>query len=228
MYGIEVITPAAALPVSVDTLKRRLRLNSGSAEDQDLEDWLWLAVERFELDTLRPVLPTTYRQYVSRWPGSWPARGVVSLGGGAEVFLADQSAGDWWQAERHARQGLVLGRGGVTAVAGVTQILADGSTAAVTGYGVDLHTPPARVLFPNGPPAATAGTYSPVGYVEYTAGWPDAGSVPRSVQAALYLLAGHFYRNREAFTDGKLEEMPLGWSPVCRKYALGITGDWGQ
>jgi len=122
---------------------------------------------------------------------------------------------------------LVLGRGGVTAVTAVKRYTAAGDIETVTGWRSDVKTPPSRVFFPDGIPAKD---YDPAGYVEFAAGWANAGAVPKTVLGALKLLAGHWYENREAYRDSafELRETPLGWASVCRSYSLGLSGDWGQ
>lgn len=199
MYGIEIVTPAAA-PIAAAALRARLRMNDAS-QDDSLAEFLGTAVEQFEDEAGRPVLATVYRQVLSRWPCG----------------------------------PIVLARGGVTAVGNVCRYLADGSAEELDPdtWRADLLTPPARVCLDATPEAvatASGATVTPVGYVEYTAGWPNASAVPQRVRTALMLLAGHFYRNREAFRDSAFEmrELPKGWASVVDRYRLGLTGDLGQ
>lgn len=63
MYTIEVITPPATEPVSVNELKAQLRLNDDS-EDTLLSAYIKTARELFEAYTGRAVHPTTFRQHV--------------------------------------------------------------------------------------------------------------------------------------------------------------------
>ncbi|MDY3558119.1 head-tail connector protein [Gemmata sp. JC673] len=198
MYGLTIVTPAAA-PVTAAELRDRLRIN-GTAEDGDLTEFLASAVERFEDDTGRPVLTTGYRQDLAQWP----AGGLI-----------------------------VLGRGGVTAVTAVKRYLADGSTETLAAdqWRADLLTPPARVQLAAVPARVTTAAgiaVSPVGCVEFTAGWANAAAVPKQVLTALKLLAGHWYENREAHTEKKLAELPDGWARVVSRYKLGLSGSWGQ
>lgn len=198
MYSVEVHTAAASAPVTAAELRAWLRLND-SAEDATLTELLAAAVERFEDDTRRPVLPTVYRQYLDRWPV------------GCEI---------------------VLGRGGVTAVASVSRYLADGTTTeAVTGYLANLRTPPARVVLAGLPAeveTAAGVAVRPVGFVQFSAGWANAAAVPRAVLVALKSLAGHWYENREAFTERDLGPTAEGWGRVVTGHRLGLSGDWGQ
>lgn len=193
MFAVEVVTPPAGVPITPEQLRTRLRLND-PAEDPELAEFLAAAVEQFELDTLRPVLATVYRQYLARWPA-----GVI-----------------------------VLGRGGVSNVAAVRWYQPDGTLADIAAgdWHADIATPPPRVYLDQIPP----GQSSPVGCVEFTAGWPDPAAVPPVVRIALMLLAGHWYENREAYRDSPFEmrTLPAGWWSVVNKFKLGIVGDWGQ
>lgn len=199
MFAITVLNPPAAAPITAAELRARLRLND-AAEDTALTEWIAAAVDRFEHDTGRPVLATTYRQDLSRWP-SGP---------------------------------IVLGRGGVTAVAAVRRNL-DGSVEdlAADQWRADLDTPPARVTLAATPATVTTAagiSISPVGSIEFTAGYENAAAVPKLLRTALMLLAGHWYGNREAYRDSAFEmrETPQGWKAITARYRVGLSGDWGQ
>ena len=199
MYGVEVLTAPSAEPVTVAELRTRLRLNH-TAEDTDLAEFLSAAVEQFEQDCNRPILSTTYRQSLSRWPHD----GII-----------------------------VLGRGGVTAVSAVKSYAADGSAEDLDAdaWLAVLSTPPARVELAMIPvEVLTAGgiVRRPVGCVEFTAGWASAAAVPALVKRGVKLLAAHFYEHREAYREGKLDELPIGWWNLVNKFKLGVSGDWGQ
>jgi hypothetical protein len=229
MYGLAVTVPPTA-PITAAELRARLRLND-PAEDADLDEFLASAVELFEHDTGRPVMATTYRQYLSRWPygplapaaagAPWPP-GAWEI---APVLFGVPGSG--WPTGR-----IVLGRGGVTAIAGVYRYLADGTTTeALTGWSADLVTPPPRIQLAAAPAAVASASgipVSPVGYVEFTAGWPNKAAVPPFLLTALKLLAGHWYENREAYRVGQLTELPDGWCRAVTRYKTGLTGDWGQ
>lgn len=226
MYGLEVITPPAAAPVPAADLRAWLR-TSDTAEDALLTDLLGAAVDLFEHDTGRPVLATTYRQYLSRWPGGLYTPALLQLGGYADWTRYRPDPWRWPGAP------LVLGRGGVTAVAAVRRYLADGTTEAIdpAAWHADLATPPARVYLDSSPPVVTTAAgvpVSPAGYVEFTAGWPDPASTPTAVKTAVKLLAAHWYTNREAFREGAMAEVPVGWTRVVARYRTGVSGDWGQ
>lgn len=211
MFGLTVQTPPAAGPVTAEKLRGRLRLNH-TAEDELLDELLAAAVELFELDAGRPVLATTYRQHLAAWPFG---------------YLVDSTV------DPMARipGAIVLGRGGVTSVTGLYRTLGDGSAEAVTGWAADLVTPPARVRLASAPPPATTSAgllVSPVGYVEFVAGWANAAAVPALVTNALCLVAAHWYQHRAAYTERTLDELAGGWRRVVDKFRSGLSGPWGQ
>lgn len=227
MYGIVVVTPPASAPVTTAEMRAWLRLNH-TAEDSILDDLVAAAVDQFETEAQRPVLATVYRQHLSRWPiGSGVAGLPPLIAAGYPPAVLATAAGI---SSVYPGQ-VVLGRAGVTAIAGVSRTLADGTYQSLTGWSADLVTPPARVTLAAVPdPVTTAAgvPVSPVGYVQYTAGWADAAAVPKRVKTAIRLLAAHWYRNREAFTERKLDRLAAGWRTIVLQYGLGLTGDWGQ
>ena len=115
-------------------------------------------------------------------------------------------------------------RANVTAVASVTYFDADGETAALADWRADLIEVPAVVYLPGGAYPAVQADRRRVGYVQFTAGWPDAAAVPKPVKTAIKLLAAHWYRFREAYQPGaELAELPQGFRAVCDLYDSGLT-----
>jgi len=96
-------------------------------------------------------------------------------------------------------------------------------TANSSTYHADTISIPATIRFDSYP--TTSSTISPVAYVEFTAGW---ATVPEPVKLAIKLLAGHYYQNREAYTETDLDELPKGFRAVCDLYETGLIGNWGM
>jgi hypothetical protein len=65
--------------------------------------------------------------------------------------------------------------------------------------------------------------------IRYIAGYslpgdsPDVWPLPKLVRAAMLIMVGHFYENRESTTDIKMDEIPLGVSVLLRRYKLGMS-----
>lgn len=66
MYQIEITTDSSSLVVSLSELKAHLRLNTGSAEDNDLTAYILTAQHMFEAYTGRSLVTREYRQHVPK------------------------------------------------------------------------------------------------------------------------------------------------------------------
>jgi len=95
-------------------------------------------------------------------------------------------------------------------------------TVAITEYDVDTVSNPARIMpaFGKSWPSDVKSTLNPV-YVEYIAGFgDDSADVPYDVKWALFMLTAHFYENREATTDMKLIETPMGVDSLLARHKV--------
>lgn len=119
-----------------------------------------------------------------------------------------------------------LMRGNVTAVGGVYYYNASDTLTTAAGYLTDLISTPAAVWFTTYPTTST--TRANVAYVDFTAGYANAGAVPDDIKLAIKLLAAHWWENREAFTDRNLTSLPFGFNAIASKYKTGVTGPWGM
>ena len=199
MFNVEATTTPSQ-PLVAGDLRTHLRLND-QGEDTQLTEFLAAAVERFEDDTRRPVLSTTYRQYLTKWPADLSI--VLGRGGVTSVTAVKKYAADG------------------TTTSDVTGYLADLKTAPVR---VVLPDAPDELETSAGVPLQT------VGYVEFVAGWANAAAVPKAVLVAIKMLAAHWYEQREAYRDSAFEmrTTPDGWARIVARYRLGLSGDWDQ
>jgi uncharacterized phiE125 gp8 family phage protein len=97
----------------------------------------------------------------------------------------------------------------VTMVSGTDYRLVRGPTHHV------LELPPADGLWPWTANRGDAVT------VEYSAGYGFAADVPRGIKAAMLLLVGHLYENREAVSKDAGVEVPLGLQPLLFPFRSG-------
>jgi uncharacterized phiE125 gp8 family phage protein len=193
--SIEVLTPPDAEPVEAAELAAHLRLNTGTAEYEALDAFIRSARELFERSTGRAVLPTQFRQWLPRFC--------------APVDLL---------------------RGPVTAIDAVGYLDADGDEQALDGeegeYAADLTGIPAVVYVPDGAyPVLHADTLRPA-WIDFTAGWEASSGgneVPEVVVTAIKLLAAHYYRFRESYTEAPLRDLPQGFQAVVNLYDTGLT-----
>lgn len=123
---------------------------------------------------------------------------------------------------------LELPRPPLQSVATITYVDEDGvsHTLAAADYLVDTAREPGRVVLKSGATWPSA-TLRPAAGIEvaYTAGYGDAGDdVPRAIRAALLLLVGHWYENREAVMEGARagQETPLAVDMLLATYRV-----WG-
>lgn len=55
--------------------------------------------------------------------------------------------------------------------------------------------------------------------IVYDAGYSDLGiPLPADLEAAVLLMVGHLYMNREAVTDGNVREVPMGVKSITNRY----------
>lgn len=85
MYAVEILTAPDSLPVTAEQLRKHLGLNDDS-EDEELAEWIAAAVERFEVDTRRPVLATVCRR-------TWHDRKARSCSPGQRGGSGEPAAG---------------------------------------------------------------------------------------------------------------------------------------
>lgn len=119
---------------------------------------------------------------------------------------------------------ICLRKGDVQSVTSVKYIDNDDvvQTVDTAIYDVDIYSNPARVIsaFGKSWPSDVKDTLNAV-YVEYVAGFGDDSSdVPDDLKWALFLLTGHFYENREATTDLKLIETPMGVDSLLARHKV--------
>lgn len=116
-------------------------------------------------------------------------------------------------------------RGHVLSVQSVTYYDADDELQTLTGWNLDTAEVPAVVYLPDEDYPALSTKRRRPAYVEFTCGWANSGTVPAAVKVAILLMAGHYYRFREALTDAPAKELPYGFRAVCDLFGTGLN--WG-
>lgn len=97
-------------------------------------------------------------------------------------------------------------------VSAVSSVVADGD--AITGAAAFGDSP--AVLVPGADWPAVTGEGYPV-VITYTAGYE---TVPADLALAVKLLVAHWYKYREAVTDGAPSEVPLGLESILSRYRI--------
>lgn len=116
--------------------------------------------------------------------------------------------------------------GPIDSVGSITYIDSAGAsqTLATSVYDVDLYNRPGRVFLKYNQewPSIRGDTYGIV--VNYTAGYGTASTdVPEDVRIAILMLAAHWVRTREAVSDEKLMEVPMGFRHLLSRQRTVIA-----
>ena len=98
----------------------------------------------------------------------------------------------------------------------------DADPMDTAGYRLNDFVAPARVEPVSGWPSMTAGTNAI--RIRYTAGYEidsdGVSAMPAKIRAAILLMLGHLYANREAVAAGAMSELPLGVEALLRPRRL--------
>lgn len=107
---------------------------------------------------------------------------------------------------------LRLMRGPVSAIASIQYVDAAGATQSWTDYRADIYRTPARITPVFGGAYPTAQEIVNAVIVEFTAGYASSSAVPQIAKGAIFLLAAHWFRNRESTVIGSItKEIELSY-----------------
>lgn len=95
------------------------------------------------------------------------------------------------------------------------------TASSSTLYEPDLYSVPGRLCLRYGQAWPTARDIQNSITVTYVSGYGSAGSsVPGAIKAAILLIIGHLYENREAVDLNNLEELPMGAKFLLEPYRV--------
>ena len=117
------------------------------------------------------------------------------------------------------RRELTLPMPPLVSVESVTHLDAGGTPQTIepAAYHLDRTTTPGRIVPVEAWPATP---YRPEAVViAYTAGFPEPASIPADLLAALRLIVGHLYENREASAAVQLHEVPMAVQTILTEHA---------
>lgn len=208
--GLRTIEPASAELVSVAEAAAHLRLDAYGSPPA------------YEDETLIGYLITAAREYVEGLTGLTLAPATLELRGRSFPGLCR------WEGD----SGIELRTAPVSGIVSVSYVDGDGATQAMStsDYVLDADAL-VPVLFP-AYGASWPGVRDEPGAVRirFTAGYDAGGSpsvdlLPRSLRAALLLMVGHLYENREETTRGEggstlVNPIPLGISALIERYRV--------
>lgn len=201
MEHLEVITPPAIEPVTLDEAKKHLRVDID--DDDDFISSLISAARVIAEALLRQTLiATTYDWYLDEFPAS--ANGYYNR------LVRQMGPGPNWLPNGAAI--LYLPKPPLVSVASVKYYDSTGTLETVdpsryavsTGIGSRIQ-PVVGNVWPVVRPQIDGVV------IRYTAGLADASAVPANVKAAMKLLLGNWYENRESTVIGTIvNELPDG------------------
>jgi hypothetical protein len=188
MGRFQIITPPATEPVTAQEAMTHLKQDDGS--DIDLVSGLITAARLWcEVQTEKQFLPAAYQltldSFYDRDWCYWEDVGLGPLGLGYGVY----------------RWIMRLPRPPLMAIQSITYVDTSGNLQVLdpSQYQVDAFSEqPARVSPAYGKIWPVARVQLAAVQVNYTAGYASAPQVPANLKAAIKLLVGHWYVNREA------------------------------
>lgn len=192
------VTGAPAVePVTLDEAKQHLRVDA-SDEDALIAALISAARIRLEEHCERAFITQTWRLSLSGWPVSGE---------------------------------IVLPRPALLTVTGITYV--DSANVTTTydaaNYAVVTDAEPGIVMLKSGCswPSAELMVGLPV-RVAYTCGYGSiAANVPGPIRAAMLLLVGHLYENRESVTAQNLQVLPQGVEWLVEPYRITYLQEYG-
>lgn len=207
-YGIRLVTPVTDEPISLEEAWAHLRLPlDGSPPSTDHDTWL--------TDIGIPGA----RDYCEHFLGGAIAPQTLEL----------------------ATKGFPIGfvplpLGPVQSIVSVAYTDANGDPQTMTSsdYVLDNYVQPARLSLAYGASWPTALDFANSVKIQYVAGYsladdsPQINPLPSGIRAAMLLMLGHLFENREATaqstaTSSLVDELPLGVAALLERYRLRLS-----
>lgn len=177
MSLVQTVAPTVE-PITLDEAKLHLRVDDPS-EDALIESLITAAREQAEEFTRRQLCTATWRMKL-----------------------------DWFPCDPNefGRSEIVLPKPPLQSVTSITYVDADGATQTLSSslYTVDTSSEPARLVPAYGEVWPTPRSQADSVTVTFVAGYGAASAVPASVKAAMKLLIGHLYENRQSVVTGTI------------------------
>jgi uncharacterized phiE125 gp8 family phage protein len=218
-YGLRIISGPESEQISLELARAHLRLDAEGSPAEHPDDF-WLtevgipaAREACESELGRAIAPQTFEIALRGFPGWFP---------GLEVYSVDGLVYPW---------AISLPMSPVESILSVKYVDADGNEQTWDPANFILDTwSDVNVIY-----TATGVSWPPTGVVpnavkvRYVAGYslpddsPLSYPLPKAIKAAMLLMLGHLYEAREATSELKLEEIPLGVSSLLERYRLRLS-----
>lgn len=202
-YGLQIVTPPASKPLTLDEIKHHLRILADDADNDLLDSYQGAAVDYIQQLTGRQLLQSVWLMTLDGFPG----------------IKVDEHRPPGW------RYGIIrVPKPPLRAVNSVQYVDTDGNlqTLAVTEYQVSTASEPGRIAPARFKvwPVADPHSFDAV-RVAFTAGWANADLVPEGIKQAVRLLVGHLNEHREATIEQALSIVPFGLQAFIRSQGYG-------
>jgi uncharacterized phiE125 gp8 family phage protein len=191
--GLIVTTPPDVQPITLDEARLHLLHDDGTADDHDddtLIESLIIAATEYVEKRTRQVFITRTFQLTL---DSFPSCRTITL----------------------PRPPLVS----VTSIV-YTDAAGDQQTLSASVYTVDVATRPGRIVLKSGQGWPQTTDDANAVTITFSAGYGDADAVPELLKAAIKLLVGHWFENREAATEGALSPAPMAVESIITMNAF--------
>lgn len=193
VYWLKEITAPTSEPISMELARLHLRLDTSGSPPSHPDDQIVSS------------LITAARQSAEDYTGMKIASGTFEMRD--DSFGTEVNLGTW----------------PVTAINSVSYVDLEGAshTLDASEYQLDMFSRPARLKPTATFPAANEIT------VEFEAGYTDGESpnnwpMPQTIQAAMLLMIGHLYDNRETVSDTQSYERPMGSTYLLTPYRINL------
>lgn len=206
--ALRVVSAPTAEPLSIAQAIAHLRENVDDVDTTDLQAKITEARAIIEDLCGRALAPQLLELATRCFPGGYP----------------DYSRGMPWNE-------FELPMPPVIAIDSITYLDSTGTDQAMAAgdYRLDFHSQPAVVYLPYGSQWPTAQYERNSVRIRYLAGYdlpgnsPDNNPLPPALLAAMKLMLGHLWENREHVTDVKLDEIPMGVHSLLVQYQTRVA-----
>jgi uncharacterized phiE125 gp8 family phage protein len=214
-YGLQVVTPPAAEPISINLAAAHCRIDDDvlAAEACLLEGWITAARDYVERTTGLQLVTATWLMTFDWFPG-YTAPGMSTYPYG-DFYAADRG----WDEKRSIR----LRKPPLQSVGSIQYIDTTGTlqTLSNTLYTVDAVSQIARLTPGYGQIWPVTRAIQNAVQITFTSGFGDASKVPAVIKTAMLMLISHWNEHREAVAQGGMAEVPMAVDALLSSYWTG-------
>ncbi len=212
---VQLITPPAAEPITLQQAKDHLRLET-AFDDAQVNGAILGARMYVEEICWRGLVTQVWELVLERFPGETDCYGALIPGSSSPFGLSTH------QAYLRAAEGIEVPKGNLVSVGSVKYLEpAAGAvtTLASSEYLVDTVSVPGRIRLAYGKSWPAHRAQWDAIRIQYTVGWA-AEAVPQPIKQAMLLLISHLYENRTLEVPGRLTPVQFAVDSLLAPYRL--------